>query len=149
MKFDIYNITTKQNENGVFANNPQELIQLYKMTDEDIQITKIYNENPINDIGLNKIVSEENIKPNPPLKIPNNVLVNSQTPDILPTIITNAIKYFTDNGVEYKIDDTGSYKKSWVDADQTLFRIVNTDNGKEIKMTNKKIQILDWVKIGN
>lgn len=144
MKFDIYNITTKQNESGVYANNPQELIQLYKMTDEDIQITKVYNEVPINDIGLNKIIPQESLKSDPLKDQLSNVLIAPQTTG---THI-NTTKYFTDNGVEYKIDDTGSYKKSWVDADQSLFRVVNTDNSKEIKMSNKKIQVLDWVKIG-
>ena len=57
-------------------------------------------------------------------------------------------KIFTDNGTEYKINGEGSFKKSWVDVDPTQFRVINIENSKEIKLTNKKIQTLDWVKIG-
>lgn len=56
-------------------------------------------------------------------------------------------RFFTDNGVDYKITSDGSFKKSWVDADPKLFRVINSVNGKEVKMTNKKIQTLDWMKI--
>lgn len=145
MKFDIYNRTTKQNENGVYANSQQELIQLYKWTDEDIQITKVYNESPNNDLGLNKNPNKNNS-----LKENTEIMVQKEeiNPDKLENNILNNAKFFTDNGIEYKIDSTGSYKKTWVDADQSKFRIINCDNGKEIKMTNKKIQIIDWVKIG-
>lgn len=179
MKFNIYNKTTKQPENGVFAENANMLRQLYAMSGEDIEIVGAFNENPNNNLGIATVPDEVKklaadipddglaIKlptstiqqiPAPLTPIPYNPSdVPKQLPPHVPfqsvqqynTAEIKSIqeKYFTDNGTEYKINNDGSFKKSWVDVDPKLFRVINTENNKEVKLTNKKIQTLDWVKI--
>jgi hypothetical protein len=155
MKFDIYNRTTKQPENGVYSDNVNILKQLYAMNGEDIEIVKAYKEEPQNDLTpedqtvRNKLLGGTEA----PVRIPidNKQSINDV---VLPLTLAQggyanvSEKIFTDNGVEYKVNADGSFKKSWVDVDQDNFRIVDIETGKESKLKSKKIQTLDWVKIG-
>ena len=175
MKFNIFNRTTRQPENDIFADNPAMLRQIYAMNGEEIEIVSATDDNPVNHLGVVTVPDEIKkmaaaipddglgIKPVQPLHVPltpipyNPVAEPNQIQPIMPVQLTTPYvvtdikniqeKYFTDNGTEYKINNDGSFKKSWVDVDPKLFRVINTENNKEIKLTNKKIQTLDWVKI--
>lgn len=175
MKFNIFNRTTRQPENDIYADSPAMLRQVYAMNGEEIDIVSATNENPNNHLGIVTVPDEIKkmaadipddglgIKPVQSLHVPltpipyNPVAVPNQLQPIIPAQLTAPYvvtdikpiqeKYFTDNGTEYKINNDGSFKKSWVDVDPKLFRVINTENNKEIKLTNKKIQTLDWVKI--
>lgn len=154
MKFDIYNRTTRQMETGVFADTPQMLHQVYAMAGEEIEIQKVVNEKPVNDLGIISAkplndLTESTMPPieslmheDEPIHFSSPVLLNNK---IIPTLPE---KFFSDNGIEYKINSEGSYKKSWVDVDLKNFRVINIETGKEDKLKNKKIQTLDWIKIG-
>jgi hypothetical protein len=168
MKFNIYNKTTKQPENGVYADSPQFLRQLYAMNGEDIEIISASNENPENNLGILSVPEEikkmasnipSDIKPAilPPsplplqqtIKIPESIIDDKQlVKNIIDKQTCIEEKIFIDNGIEYKVNNEGSFKKSWVDVDPKIFRVINTESNKEVKLTNKKIQTLDWVKIG-
>lgn len=157
MKFDIYNRTTKQYENGLFADSPQMLKSLYAMSGDDIEITKVYNEKPNNDLtpedGAIRIKLLGNTPSIPAQVAPQQKDISVVNDVVLPlSQIKGGIcieeRIFSDNGTEYKINGFGSFKKSWVDVDATQFRVVDIETGKESKLKNKKIQTLDWVKIG-
>jgi len=152
MKFDIYNKTIKRSEMGLYADSPQMLKQIYATSDEDIEIVKVYDEAPQNILGpvnAPKLSSIDTVTIptciDEPLRFP---VLQCTTEHVVSTMTSMDDRFFVDNGVEYKISVSGSYKKSWVDVDQTKFRVVDIETGKESKLKNKKIQTLDWVKIG-
>jgi len=148
MKFKIFNKTTKKEEDNIYADNPRMLIDIYRMNDEQIEIISATDENAENDLGLGSINEKKETAPLvivPVVPVGNVPTIKEAVPAVIPL---EAERYFTDNGIEYKINAGGSYKKTWVDVDTKLFRIVGIDNNKESKLTNKKIQTLDWVKIG-
>ena len=163
MKFNVYNRTTKQQEEA-YADNAQALKSVYASVGEEIEIVSVVNEHPNNNLGP-ATVPEEIKKLSDDIPDDGKQVVKSIVQPIQVTVDTPHIvhlttisepkqityipeKYFTDNGIEYKITAEGSFKKSWVDVDSKLFRVINSENSKEIKLTNKKIQTLDWVKIG-
>lgn len=151
MKFDIYNRTTKQHETGIYADNPNMLRQIYGMSGEEIDILKVSDENPTNDLGnipvkeTSKEIIADDISKN---IVSNNAPTPHPTLKINDSNIVAPIKIFIDNGIEYKIENNISYKKTWVDVpDINMYRMI-TENGKESKFGAKKLQTLDWVKIG-
>lgn len=160
MKFDIHNVTTGNVELGVFAESPQMLKMLYDGVGEDIIITNVYKDTPqvkqeippINNVVVPETIADKVEAPfisvpfRPNIEAPG-VSIKEPSMTYFPPS-NNSIKTFTDNGIEYMIKDDISYKKSWVDVDSKNFRVINTENNKEVKLTNKKIQTLDWVKIG-
>lgn len=137
MKFDIYNVTTKQHESGLYADSPIMLHRLYEMNGEKIEILKTYNETPVNDLTGSST---------------NDILGGIATPVLQATIVSPSVipvaeRLFTDNGIEYKVNNEGLFKKSWIDIkDSSNFRLV-TSKGKVKKLNDTKIQTLDWVKI--
>lgn len=66
------------------------------------------------------------------------------------------VKYFIDNGIQYKIENNELYKKVWkpVEIEESMndsgqlvypeFRIVNKDTGKPVKSTKFQVQQLVW-----
>ena len=70
-------------------------------------------------------------------------------------------KYFTDNGIMFKIENNVLYKKCWEDVDlndqtdengNTIpanFRIINAETGKLFKSDKYKIQQLVWKSLNN
>jgi hypothetical protein len=68
----------------------------------------------------------------------------------------NTPKYFTDNGIEFKLENGKLYKKCWQTIKPTQidenskeiifdnYRIINHETGKPIRNTRYTIQVLDW-----
>jgi hypothetical protein len=68
----------------------------------------------------------------------------------------NTPKYFTDNGIEFKLENGKLYKKCWQtikpkqideNSKEIIFdnyRIINHETGKPIRNTRYTIQVLDW-----
>jgi len=68
----------------------------------------------------------------------------------------NEPKYFTDNNIEFKLENGKLYKKCWQtikpkqideNSKEIIFdnyRIINHETGKPIKNTRYTIQVLDW-----
>lgn len=70
--------------------------------------------------------------------------------------VQDSITYFTDNGINFKVENGKIYKKTWhtikpKHAENSTeiifddFRIINRSTGKPIKNTKYDIQVLDWV----
>ena len=60
------------------------------------------------------------------------------------------VNYFTDNGIEYKIENNILYKKDWqnVNSEKHInFRIINGETGKQIKNEKYIIQELVWTPV--
>lgn len=67
-----------------------------------------------------------------------------------PQQIPAAVNYFTDNGIEYKIENNILYKKDWqnVNSEKHInFRIINGETGKQIKNEKYVIQELVWTPV--
>ena len=162
-KFNIYNITQKRNENGVCAGSPQELIQLYAMSDEQIRILQevpnvevetmpVVEKNDDGSVTIIDTVPVPGAIPNIPQPLPIPI---SNGGNIIPTSIIVAppaqelkpTKFFTDNGIEYKTENGHLYKKTWVNVNMDYYRIVNDKTGKLTNLNGKTIQTLDWVEI--
>lgn len=64
--------------------------------------------------------------------------------------IPATVNYFTDNGIEYKIENNILYKKDWqnVNSEKHInFRIINGETGKQIKNEKYVIQELVWTPV--
>lgn len=66
---------------------------------------------------------------------------------VQPQQVPAPVNYFTDNGIEYKIENNILYKKDWqnVNSEKHInFRIINGETGKQIKNEKYIIQELVW-----
>lgn len=73
----------------------------------------------------------------------------------------NTPKYFTDNNIEFKLENGKLYKKCWQtikpkqideNSKEIIFdnyRIINHETGKPIKNTRYTIQVLDWEELAH
>ena len=137
------------------------LRQLYGMSGEEIEIISAVDENPDNTLGpitvpeeIKKLAAklpDDGLQVVKPATAPTVSIAGTVMPvTTIPTqsVINISERFYTDNSVDYKVTADGLFKKTWVDADPKLFRVINIKNNKESKLTNKKIQTMDWVKLG-
>lgn len=125
-------------ERGVKAENPSQLISLYKQCGQDIRILKEYP-------GPNAIASQQ-VKQSLPNEKKEN---NSQTVPIRNTnAAPQAVSYFTVGGVQCKLENGKVFQKQWVKLlpqESTNIRVIADSNNKEINMNGKHIEMLKWI----
>lgn len=90
------------------------------------------------DISTKPVVQPQQI-PAPKLDIPK----------VEDNVVSKEDKYFTDNGIQFKISNNKIYKKTWIECNRDDYRIIKTTDKKTRILTESGITIerLDWVEI--
>lgn len=143
-KLKVYHGGDRVSIEETLAPTPQDAIAAYAAMDQKAEILEVL---PSQQPDMPK-VSDNSILPSN-LITPKIGLIGHPVEKIPTTPIT-----FTDNGIEFKIENGAVYKKDWFDADGGEYRIVFKEVG-EINdvlkqnefLENVKIQKLDWIKI--
>jgi len=139
LKFDIIKINpdtkNQEREFGVNASSANELISLYAMCGEEVQIIKQYEDEDapaiekFQDTGAAVVKNQHNLTD---------------------TMQSCAEKCYKIGDQEFKVVGDQLFKRDWLDYDpdeDVSIRVVSDKTGKSISMTGKKIQTLEWIKV--
>ena len=146
-------------EPGVMAGSPQELIQLYRMCGQQIQIMREYQDDESKNYGKqklldpNKVLNNTNTTPIPTLAAPPEPPEKKMEQVYRPVpppveIIKDPPKYFSIGGIKCKMENGKFYQKQWMkisEDEASEIRIVSDKNNKICPMTNKHFEVLKWV----
>ena len=179
-KYDIMVFETTSNgiekphpENGIMANSPTELINIYKMCGQKIQIVREYEDIESQNYGkpnyldpsdvqmytdnggtgLMKISDEESkkieefqTKKETPSQVNQSInIIDNKTQQY---IKKEPVKYITIGGIKCKIENGKFYQKQWLtlsDDEASEIRIISNKNNKICPLKDKHIEIMKWV----
>lgn len=155
--------------NPGLQNNPQTINQIQNQA-VNIAQTFISENNEINDFqNISNEISNNNVQPicieNEIPQINNsnttvNLLSNNETTVKQISMGNEKPKYFTDNGIQFKLENGEIFKKVWEDVnlepikdeqsgEQIIpeIRLISKETGKPVKSTKFGIQKLVWKKL--
>jgi len=148
-KFDIIiraEGCAERQENGVYASSVQELVGVYQMCGENIEIIKKYPDEKQPQAQAPNV----NIVENTDKLAPNFDEILSEMPPEIHLNKTETEKIITVNGERIKIVGDDVYQMEWVDYDAAdnppEIRIISAKNGRPLLMDGKIVQIKEWVK---
>jgi len=157
-------------ESGIMAGSAQELMNIYKMCGQEIQILHEYQDDEAKNYGHQKMlkaedvqmssglgatglmkVSEEDQKKIEEFEKNESIPVKPQTssPRYLEgQKVSEPPKFFTISGIKCKMENGKFYQKQWVrlsDEETSEIRIVSDKNNKITTLKDKHIEVLKWV----
>ena len=152
-------------ENGIMGNSPSEIINIYKMCGQEVQIVKEYSDEESNNYGRKQHIDENDVVMNTSnggtglMKISNDMKqkieeYSSQkehTKNDLHTKQTNhntPPKFLNVGGIKCKIENGKLYQKQWIklsDNESEEIRIISNKTNKIFPLTDKHIEIMKWV----
>jgi hypothetical protein len=155
-------------ENGIMANSPSEVINIYKLCGQEVQILREYTDTESQNYGKEKHLDEKDVVMDTSMgatgllkttdeeqkqihkytqKISTPIQHNTEL--IQPTT-KEPIKYITIGGIKCKIENGKLYQKQWLklsDNEASEVRIISDKNNKILPLTGKHIEVMKWVMV--
>lgn len=158
--------TIRKEVNGVFASSAKELLSLYQMCEQKIQILREYP-------SQNEKKAPQSSPPQqnalPPPQSPEKFEMNFRVKDfgeerekntiLQPEPISDELrqaykemmaappKFFEIGGVKCKLEKGKMYQEQWVKVDAAKYRIISDKTNKIVPLTDKHLETLKWVLI--
>ena len=143
--------------NGVKASSAKELIELYAMCGQKIQIIKEY---PVEQVAERKEPSQPQMKvmdfneKSMQNKILNPEPIDEKLRTAYKEMMTvpvaqpkEAPRFFDIGGVKCKLEDGKMYQAQWVKVDASKYRLIADATNKLVSMNGKHLETLKWVQI--
>jgi hypothetical protein len=158
-------------ENGIMGNSPAEIIGIYKMCGQKVQIVREYSDEESQNYGKKRHLNEKDVtmdngapglmrisdeqqkqidaytnqKPvsQPVQQTPPQNMHNSPQQ-------TEPVKYLTVGGIKCKIENGKFYQKQWItlsEDEASEIRIISNKNNKICSLKDKHIEIMKWIRV--
>lgn len=158
-------------ENGIMANSPSEIINIYKMCGQEVQIVREYSDNESQNYGNAKHLKESDVVMDNSNGAPGLMKISDEQQKLIDGYIPNRntmsdiqppqpplvqkqpiknepVKYLTIGGIKCKIENGKLYQKQWLrlsEDESSEVRIISDKNNKILPLTGKHIEVMKWV----